>query len=105
LFADKRFDAQLIAGGSHLSEKRGLTVKEIEQDGWSIAACIPLFSMKRLLKRINAVYREYIWACGHITAPDDPLLRFKHSTRGELVDFDVALVVSDNKLIEEHPEM
>lgn len=41
LFADRRFDVQLLVGGSHLSARHGLTVTEIEQDGWAISARIP----------------------------------------------------------------
>jgi len=34
---------------------------------------------------------------GKTTAPDDPLLKFKQSTGGALVDFNVAIVVSDDQ--------
>ena len=38
LFSDVRFDVSLIVGGAHLAPDFGLTVQEIEEDGWSIAA-------------------------------------------------------------------
>jgi len=41
LFADPRFEMHLVVGGSHLSERHGFTVAEIEKDGWPIAARIP----------------------------------------------------------------
>ena len=41
LAADRRFDTALIVGGSHLSARHGLTVAEIEADGWPIAKRIP----------------------------------------------------------------
>ena len=41
LFADRRLDPMLMVAGSHLSERHGLTVREIEADGWPIAARIP----------------------------------------------------------------
>jgi UDP-hydrolysing UDP-N-acetyl-D-glucosamine 2-epimerase len=41
LLKDARFDVGLVVGGSHLSEKHGLTVTEIEKDGWPIYARVP----------------------------------------------------------------
>ncbi len=41
LMADARFDVRLIVGGSHLSLGHGITVAEIEHDGWPIAARVP----------------------------------------------------------------
>jgi UDP-N-acetylglucosamine 2-epimerase len=41
LAADPRFDTALIVGGSHLSARHGMTVSEIEADGWPIAKRIP----------------------------------------------------------------
>jgi len=38
LFSDVRFDVSLIVGGAHLAPDFGLTVQEIEEDSWSIAA-------------------------------------------------------------------
>jgi len=40
LFRDDRFEMKLIVGGSHLSARHGMTIKEIEKDGWPIAAKI-----------------------------------------------------------------
>ncbi len=40
LLADPRFETQLVVGGSHLSDRHGMTVTEIENDGFSIAARI-----------------------------------------------------------------
>jgi len=36
---------RLIVGGSHLSRRHGLTVSEIEKDGWPIAARVPFLKM------------------------------------------------------------
>jgi UDP-hydrolysing UDP-N-acetyl-D-glucosamine 2-epimerase len=44
LFADKRVEPMLIVAGSHLSERHGLTVREIEGDGWPIAERVPFES-------------------------------------------------------------
>ncbi len=41
LFHDARFDVALIVGGSHLSERHGHSVSEIENDGWPIFARVP----------------------------------------------------------------
>jgi UDP-hydrolysing UDP-N-acetyl-D-glucosamine 2-epimerase len=46
LFADSRFEVGLVVGGSHLSKTHGNTVKEIEEDGWPIAARIPFLRGK-----------------------------------------------------------
>ena len=41
LLADPRFETHLIVGGSHLSERHGFTIAEIEKDGFQIAARVP----------------------------------------------------------------
>ena len=41
LVDDDRFETSLLVGGSHLSARHGLTVREIEEDGLPIAARIP----------------------------------------------------------------
>jgi GDP/UDP-N,N'-diacetylbacillosamine 2-epimerase (hydrolysing) len=40
--ADPEFDVSLLVTGSHLSERFGMTVREIEADGWRISARVPL---------------------------------------------------------------
>ncbi|MEI6171947.1 MAG: UDP-N-acetylglucosamine 2-epimerase, partial [bacterium] len=42
LAVEPAFDVSLLVTGSHLSERFGMTVREIEADGWKIAARIPL---------------------------------------------------------------
>jgi GDP/UDP-N,N'-diacetylbacillosamine 2-epimerase (hydrolysing) len=39
----KDFQLQIVVTGSHLSEEHGMTYREIEQDGFSIDALIPLY--------------------------------------------------------------
>ena len=41
LFADSRFEASLIATGSHLGAEHGRTVREIESAGWPRVIRIP----------------------------------------------------------------
>jgi UDP-hydrolysing UDP-N-acetyl-D-glucosamine 2-epimerase len=41
LTGDPRFETALIVGGSHLSARHGMTVREIEADGWAIAKRLP----------------------------------------------------------------
>jgi UDP-hydrolysing UDP-N-acetyl-D-glucosamine 2-epimerase len=45
LAADRRFEAALVVGGSHLSARHGMTVSEIEADGWPIAKRIPFLGV------------------------------------------------------------
>lgn len=42
LRTDAGLDLQLVVTGSHLSERHGMTVRAIEQDGFEIAARVPL---------------------------------------------------------------
>ena len=65
LLADGRFDTRLLVGGSHLSPRHGMTVREIEQDGWPIAARLPFLeegddaeSFGRSCGRALAAYTE-----------------------------------------------
>jgi UDP-hydrolysing UDP-N-acetyl-D-glucosamine 2-epimerase len=41
LSRDPRFEPLLVVGGSHLSAAHGMTVREIETDGWPIATRLP----------------------------------------------------------------
>jgi UDP-hydrolysing UDP-N-acetyl-D-glucosamine 2-epimerase len=41
LFKDERIELLLVVAGSHLSARHGLTMSEIEADGWPIAERIP----------------------------------------------------------------
>lgn len=43
LFADARLESLLIVGGSHLSARHGLTIREIEADGWPVTERVPFF--------------------------------------------------------------
>ena len=45
LFSDPRFSPFLVVGGSHLSQAHGLTVREIERDGFPIAARLPFLEV------------------------------------------------------------
>jgi UDP-hydrolysing UDP-N-acetyl-D-glucosamine 2-epimerase len=47
LFADARFRPSLLVGGAHLSERHGMTVQEIERDGFAIAARVPFLDDER----------------------------------------------------------
>lgn len=41
LFSESCFETLLFVGGSHLSTQYGMTVSEIEKDGWPVAARVP----------------------------------------------------------------
>ncbi len=98
LFADKRFEVLLIVAGSHLSQGHGLTVQEIEKDGWPIAARIPFLDESGKESSSGMAAGHALGAFAEFFASQRPDIAVVYGDRFELLPIASAAVITGTPL-------
>ena len=94
LFADERFEMNLLVGGSHLSARHGMTVEEIEKDGWPIAARIPFLEEENNDLALGRACGKALAAYTEMLADLKPEILVVYGDRYELLPIVSAAVIT-----------
>ncbi|MEI8293304.1 MAG: UDP-N-acetylglucosamine 2-epimerase [bacterium] len=93
LFADKRFEMNLLVGGSHLSPYHGNTIREIEAHGWPRITRVPFLGRLGDLRALGRDAGRALIEFSNIFEQQRPDIVILYGDRYELLPIATAAVI------------